>query len=288
MRSVAFATYRQSPDLTDDDRLVADRLSRRGIDVEAAAWDASDVDWARFDRVIIRSTWDFHLKPDVYARWIRRFLDRPERLWNPPAVILGNLDKRYLIDLASQGIEVVPTVCVRAGDGQRLASIIERHGWQDVVVKPAISASARGTWRTSGATALLDEERFAAQSGHQDLLVQPYCPEIASHGEWSLVFFDGGYSHAVLKKPASGDFRVQRHFGGQPVAAVPGARLIEQASRILETIAGRLLYARVDGIERAGDFVLMELELNEPYMFLSLSDAGASLFADAIVRILEA
>jgi hypothetical protein len=288
MRSVAFATYRQSPDLTDDDRPVADTLSRRGIDVEAAAWDALDVDWGRFDRVIIRSTWDFHLKPDVYARWIRRFLDRPERLWNPPAVILGNLDKRYLIDLASHGIEVVPTVCVRAGDGQRLASIIERQGWRDVVVKPAISASARGTWRTSGATALQDEERFAAQSRHQDLLVQPYCPEIASDGEWSLMFFDGGYSHAVLKKPARGDFRVQRHFGGQPVAAVPGAKLIEQASRILEKITGRLLYARVDGIERDGDFVLMELELNEPYMFLSLSDAGASLFADAIVRILEA
>ena len=288
MRSVAFATYRQSPKLTDDDRLAADALSRRGVHVEAIAWDEPDVDWARFDRVVVRSTWDFHLKPDRYARWIRTFLDRPERLWNPPAVILGNLDKRYLIDLAEQGVGVVPTVCVRAGDEQGLASIIERCAWQDVVVKPAISASARGTWRTSRATARQDEERFAVQSRDQDLLVQPYCPEIASHGEWSLVFFDGEFTHAVLKKPADGDFRVQRHFGGQPKAAAPSARLVEQASAILARITRRLLYARVDGIERDGDFVLMELELNEPYLFLSLSDVAASRFADAIVRILEA
>src|SRR5262249_8258301 len=99
MRSVAFATYRSSPGVTDDDRLAADALYRRGIDVEAAVWDEPDVEWARFDRVVIRSTWDFHLRPEAYARWIAAFLDRPQQLWNPPGVVLGNLSKRYLIDL---------------------------------------------------------------------------------------------------------------------------------------------------------------------------------------------
>jgi len=286
MRALVFATYRQSPGLSDDDRLAAQALSRRGIDVAAVAWDDAHVDWNCVDRVVVRSTWDFHLKPDLYARWIRTFIDRPGQLWNPARVILGNLDKRYLIDLASQGIAVVPTVCVRAGDREPLASIIERHAWQDVVVKPAVSASARGTWRASRATAHQDEERFAAQVREQDLLVQPYCPEIASSGEWSLVFFDGEFSHGVLKKPADGDFRVQRHFGGHPTAAIPSPRLVGQAAAILATIGERLLYARVDGIERDGDFVLMELELNEPYLFLSFSDGAASHFADAIVRIL--
>jgi glutathione synthase/RimK-type ligase-like ATP-grasp enzyme len=288
MPSVAFATYQQSPGIGDDDRLVADVLSRRGIDVTATVWDAPDIEWAGFHRVVVRSTWDFHLKPDLYARWIRVFLDRPGQLWNPPPVILGNLDKRYLVDLSGQGIAVVPTACARAGDREALASIIERHAWQDVVIKPAVSASARGTWRASRATAHQDEERFAAQVGEQDLLVQPYCPEVASSGEWSLVFFDGEFSHGVLKKPADGDFRVQRHFGGHPTAAVPSPRLIEQAAVILATLGERLLYARVDGIVRDGDFVLMELELNEPYLFLSFSDVAASRFADAIVRILEA
>jgi len=119
------------------------------------------------------------------------------------------------------------------------------------------------------------------------MLVQPYCPEIASNGEWSLIFFDGTYSHAVLKKPVDGDFRVQRHFGGRPEAAAPSARLVDQATAILRKIGAPLLYARADGIERDGDFVLMELEVNEPYLFLSLSDDAAARFADAIVRLLS-
>jgi glutathione synthase/RimK-type ligase-like ATP-grasp enzyme len=286
MPRVAFATYRQSPRLTDDDCLVADVLARRGVDVRAAAWNVDDVDWARFDRVVIRSTWDYHLEPRAYEAWLRSFLRLPDRLWNPPSVVLANLSKRYLIDLARQGVEVVPTAHVGAGEGQPLRSIIERHGWDEVVIKPAVSASARGTWRSSLGTSSADEQTFAGPIQVQDMLVQPYYQEVASAGEWSMIFFDGEFSHAVLKRPADGDFRVQRHFGGHPAAAAPSARLVEQASAILGRIEGRLLYARVDGIERDGLFVLMELELNEPFLFLSLSPEAPARFADAIIRIL--
>jgi hypothetical protein len=285
-RSVAFATYRGARDLTDDDRLTAAALRARGVAVHAAVWDSPDVDWDRFDLVVIRSTWDYHLAPGRYADWVRTFLARPGRLWNPPAVVLATLDKRYLIDLAARGLGVVPTVLVGGDDPAPLRSVIEDKGWDEVVIKPAISASARGTWRSSRAMAGVDEPRFAAQARGQDVLVQPYCPEIASHGEWSLVFLGGKYSHAVLKRPAGGDFRVQRHFGGTPVAAVPGAGLVAQAARILEAADAPLLYARVDGIERDGDLVLMELEMNEPYLFLSFSEDAPALFADAVVRAL--
>lgn len=287
MPRVAFATYEQSPELTDDDRLVSDVLRRRGVEVHPAVWDAPGVDWARFDRVIIRSTWDYHLKSGFYEAWVRSFLSRPNQLWNPPAVVLANLSKRYLIELARQGVDVVPTVCIEAGDRQSLHGVIERHGWDEIVVKPAVSASGRGTWRSSRAAAEGDQEKFSAQSRAHDVLVQPYCPEVASCGEWSMVFFDGEYSHAVLKKPADGDFRVQRHFGGAPVAAAPGARLVAQASAILQRVGGPLLYARVDGIARGSDFVLMEVELNEPFLFLALSEGAAARFAAAIVRVLR-
>lgn len=288
MPVVAFATYRQSPRLTDDDALVARVLAERGIDVHAVPWNGSDVDWDRFDRVIIRSAWDFHLAPGAYEEWLRRFFARPQRLWNPPTVVLANLNKRYLIDLARHGIDVVPTAHVEAGGRQSLLSVIEQHGWDEVVIKPAVSASAQGTWRSARAAAAADEDAFAAARRTHDMLVQPYCHEVASKGEWSMIFFDGAYSHAVLKRPADGDFRVQRHFGGTPVAAAPDARLIAQASRILSTLGERPLYARVDGIEREGRFVLMELELNEPFLFLAQSKAGPTRFADAIARLLGA
>jgi len=285
MASVAFATYRQAPGLTDDDRLVADVLARRGVDVRPAAWNATGVDWTRVDLVVIRSAWDYHLDPTAYEAWLESFLGRPGRLWNPPAVVLANLSKRYLADLARRGVDVVPTAHVAKGaGGPSLGAIIERRGWDEVVIKPAVSASARGTWKSSPAAAGTDEDAFAEQCRAQDMLVQPYCPEVATGGEWSLIFFDGAYSHAVLKRPAAGDFRVQRHFGGTPVAAEPGRQLVDQASAILKKVEEPLLYARVDGIDRDGRFILMELELNEPFLFLSFSPDAPTRFATAIQR----
>jgi hypothetical protein len=167
MPNVAFATYQQSPQLTDDDRLVADVLRRRGVGIHPTVWDAPDVHWPSFDCMVIRSTWDYHLKASLYTQWVQSFLSTADRLWNPPAVVLANLHKRYLIELAKQGVNVVPTVYVRVGDGQPLRTIIERHGWDAVVIKPAISASARGTWRSSLAAANGDHARFTAEAHAQ-------------------------------------------------------------------------------------------------------------------------
>ena len=98
------------------------------------------------------------------------------------------------------------------------------------------------------------------------------------------MFFDGEYSHAVLKKPAAGDFRVQEELGGHGEPREPSPAIVEQARRVLSHVAGPLLYARVDGIERDGGFVLMELEINEPFLYIGSSSGAAERFADAIVR----
>src|SRR5688500_3372646 len=99
MPCVVFATYQQLPELTDDDGLVAEVLRQRGISVYAAPWDSTDVDWSSFDRVIIRSTWDYSLKREGYERWVSSFLGTPNRFWNPPAAVLANMNKRYLADM---------------------------------------------------------------------------------------------------------------------------------------------------------------------------------------------
>ena len=181
----------------------------------------------------------------------------------------------------------MPTRYVPASDSVRLEALLEESGWDQVVVKPAVSASAGGTWRTSLSAARADQERFAAQSRGQETLLQPYMPEISARGEWSLIFFGRTYSHAVLKRPAPGDFRVQRHHGGRAVAAEPDAMLVEQAQSVLSAIGHELLYARLDGIERDGRFLLMEAEINEPFLFLGTSAGAAVRFAEAIMRVLK-
>jgi glutathione synthase/RimK-type ligase-like ATP-grasp enzyme len=270
--------------MTDDDRLAAEALRSHGVNVHAMAWDAPDADWSRFDRVVIRSTWGYYLAVDRYADWLRKFSAADHRLWNPPDVVLGNLDKHYLSELAAKGIDIVPTVYQDAAPGLVLRELLEHHRLNEVVIKPAVSASAFGTFRASLAKADADQARFTELVESRDILIQPFMPEIVTHGEWALIFFGGEFSHAVVKQPAAGDFRVQPRLHGTATPAKPTSRLIEQARKVLSTVGRPLLYARVDGIERKGKFLLMELEINEPVLYLGLGDGAPQKFAEAIMR----
>ena len=285
MTQIAFATYRNSPEMVADDRLAADILRSDGISVVSAVWDDPNIDWSRFGRVVIRSTWDYHYHPERYAEWLRR-ASAATTLWNPAEAILANINKRYLAELANRGVETTPTEHLSIGDTRRLRDVLTARGWREAIIKPAVSASAHKTWRASLTTADADQTEFAEQLRSHDILVQPFIEEIASRGEWSLMFFGGRYSHAVLKRPAAGDFRVQEHCGGESAVGDPPPELIRQAQNILAKVESPLLYARVDGVDLGGRFLLMELEINEPSLFLGFSPEAPSRFAEAIKAVL--
>lgn len=281
---VAFVTYSGLPDLSEDDRLTVEELRRRGAEVEPAVWDDPGVRWDRYDRVVIRSCWDYHKRLAALLGWLDRMEREAVPLWNPVSVVRGNVDKSYLVDLAAAGLPVVPTVYLEQGAAADLAGLLDERGWSEVVVKPSVSASAFRTRRIGrgeapGAQAELDE--LLASSG---VLIQPFMTEIQSGGEWSLIFLGGDFSHAVLKRPREGDFRVQQELGGSADLTVPAASLIEQARAILGQIREPWLYARVDGVEAGGTFTLMELELTEPSLFLGSDPQAPARFAAAILK----
>ncbi|HSF41657.1 MAG TPA: hypothetical protein VLT87_17795 [Thermoanaerobaculia bacterium] len=280
---IAFVTHAGRPDLADDDRLAAAEISRRGARVEAAVWDDPHVDWSGFDRVVLRSCWDYHLRLPEFLGWLGGLERAGAPVWNPPAVVRGNADKGYLADLAAGGVPVVATMRVERGAAADLASILDERGWTDAVVKPAVSASAfltRRVRREEAVEAQADFEHLLALSA---ALVQPFLPEVQSGGEWSLLFFAGEYSHAVLKRPRAGDFRVQTEHGGSTLAQRPSPALVAQARQVLEHIPGPWLYARVDGVEVDGTFLLMELELIEPSLFLACDREAPARFATAVL-----
>lgn len=283
-RHIALATERRLPELTADDRILLAELRSRGVRAEAAVWDEAR-EWGDFDAVVIRSCWDSHLRRDRFVEWTRRVERSGARLWNPAPLVEWNSDKRYLRDLESRGVAIVPTRWVSEGDAAPpLAALLGDAGWEEAVVKPAISAGAYETWRTSAAAARGDEARFAAlvRGGAGEVLVQPFVERLLRDGEWSLVFFAGVFSHAVRKRPAPGDFRVQPQFGGLTEATPAPASLVADASRVVEAAARAtnlatrdVLYARVDGVEEDGRLVLMELECVEPNLFFE-HDTGAA------------
>jgi len=160
--------------------------------------------------------------------------------------------------------------------------LLEQAGWDEAVVKPVVSANAHETWRTSRARAADDEPRFRAIASRERVMIQPFLPEIVVDGEWSLVFFGGEFSHAVVKRPGAGDFRVQTDHGGSAVAARPDDAILAVARAALRCIPGDWLYARVDGCVVDGTFRVMELEALEPSLFLAWAPEAAERFARTI------
>ncbi len=285
MPSLAFVTCASLPDLTPDEQAVAAVLAARGMSIAATVWDDPAVKWKDFEALILRSTWDYHHRPAEFAAWLGRVEAAGVPLWNQPATVRWNMQKGYLRDLETQGVAIAATEWLPARQPADLVEILARRGWAEAVVKPAISASAHNTWRVQATEAAASQGRLAAQLDEGELLVQEFMPEIQSEGEWSLLFFGSQYSHAVLKRPAAGDFRVQNEYGGGHQAAQPAKGVVAQAAAALAAAPGQTLYARVDGVLRGETFVLMELELIEPYLFLSSAEGAVERFAAAVAEI---
>jgi glutathione synthase/RimK-type ligase-like ATP-grasp enzyme len=282
---LAFATWRGLPELNADDLRAALALRNRGAQVDPVVWDAPGVDWTAFDAVIVRSVWDYHLRPLEFLRWVDRVEGAGTRLLNPPGVLRWNHHKSYLRDLASRGVATVPTAWLDRGSRPSLGPLLAERGWAEAVVKPAVSASAHETWRTRPAAAAADQERLQALLLAGDVLVQPLVPEVQSPGEWSFVFFGGAFSHAMLKRPREGDFRVQEELGGRAEWTVAPPALVAQALGALHAAPASGLYARVDGVESGGRLVLMEMELIEPVLYFGAEPAAADRFAAAALAL---
>jgi glutathione synthase/RimK-type ligase-like ATP-grasp enzyme len=285
MESFAFVTYAKAPELTADDRVAADELRSRGVEVFAAAWDDPNVAWDEFDVVVLRSCWNYHLHAARFLEWVGRLAGAGVPVVNRPDVVRWNFEKTYLRDLAQRGVPVVPTVWLDRGDDADLAAILERERWPRAVVKPTVSLSAYRTWITSPGRAEADGEAVRELLARGGVMVQPFVDEVVTEGEWSFVFFGGEYSHAVLKRPAAGDFRVQSDFGGAKTLARPEARLVAAARAALDAAGGPLPYARVDAVESGGGLLLMELELIDPELFFSKDPGAAERFARALAAV---
>jgi glutathione synthase/RimK-type ligase-like ATP-grasp enzyme len=287
---VAIVTYDARPEPTDDDRLLVQALEARGARVDARSWSDPAARWSRYDAVVVRSCWDYFRRPAEFHAWLDRLEVERATVHNPVPTLRWNADKRYLRDLEARAVPVVPTHWVPLGAAPSIDGIRRRTGWKVLVVKPAVSGGAYGTWRSSpGAPSVSadDDARLAASAAEGDVMVQPMLEEIEREGEWSLHFFDGAFSHAIVKRPRTGDFRVQLEHGGSVESAEPSAAMIEAARRAIDAApdtGAPPLYARVDGCVVNGAFVLMELELLEPALSLACSNGAAERLADALLR----
>lgn len=281
---VALATCTELPHLDGDESHLVDALKAKGIEHVIASWDGPDAPFVDADVAVIRSTWDYTQRVDEFVAWAARIelamKAKGRELLNPASVVRWNTHKRYLTELAKEGIAIVPTAIVQRCN---LKSFLIERGWTNgAVVKPCVSAGSRDTVRVRGldveeGQALLDRET-------RDMMVQPFVAGIGE-GEVSLIYIDGKLSHAVNKIPKNADFRSQPEFGSNVRAVDASPEQRARADDILGIVGGKLLYARVDFVQ-GDDGVpwLMELELAEPSLYLAWNEHAATKLADAIAR----
>lgn len=286
MKQIAFATYSSEPDLYKGDQLLIRPLLRRQIEVSAVAWDDPETDWTQYDAVLIRTTWDYHLRIAEFCAWLNHLESIQVPILNPLSLLRWNMNKQYLRELSDAGIRTLPALYLNAGERTVLSKVLVEQEWEQVVVKPLVSASGDDTWQTTSVVAAFDQGKLDAMLRQQGAIIQPFAPQIRE-GEWSLIFFNGVYSHAVLKKPGAGSMFVHVERGGSNHVIEPAHAHIAQASEIVRKaydITGVMpVYARVDGVIADGHLVLMELECIEPELFLTEGlPYAAERFADAI------
>ncbi len=233
-------------------------------------------DLTGFDLVMPLLAWGYQRAAADWYAALHGWASAGVRLANPASLLRWNSDKRYLLDLGAKGVAIVPTRFAEALSDHDLSDARAIFG-NTLVIKPAISGGADGTYRLSA------DNPLPADVAGQAMLIQPMMPAIVTEGEFSLIYFNGTFSHALVKRPINGDFRVQEQFGGREtgVDAPSAARGVAEAT--LAALPALPLYARVDMVrDETGAFCLMELEAIEPSLFLEHATHGGADFAHAV------
>lgn len=277
--------------ILEEDRLLGAALARLGLTHRRVDWARPEVDWSRARGAVLRTTWDYFERLPEFRAWIERAA-AATRLFNPPELLRWNVDKHYLLDLERRGLAIVPTRISEpvgaAGTAPLLEHWMDAAGWDEVVLKPAVSGAARHTWRFSRARAPQHQAAFAALLRDEAMLLQPFQPAVLETGELSLVVIAGRCTHAVRKLARPGDFRVQDDHGGTVHPHAPDVAERRFAEACAAACSPAPLYARVDAVrDGRGALLLMELELVEPELFFRVHPPAAAALAEALARALE-
>jgi glutathione synthase/RimK-type ligase-like ATP-grasp enzyme len=256
-----------------DEPVLIDALRRHGVVAEGHPWDA-EVDWALYDLVVVRSTWDYIERREEFLTWV----DSVPALANPASVLRWNTDKRYLARLAEAGLPVVPTTYVGAGDAFDPPA-------GEYVVKPTVSAAAMDTSRYGPADEAAAREHVARLlATGREVMVQPYLASVETARETSLLFLGGEYSHGAHKGRVLTGVGALSPNDWDLGPREPSAAERALADDVLAAVDEPLLYARVDLLAGDDGPLLLELELTEPFLFLDFAQGAADRFASAIAR----
>jgi len=253
---------------SEDDKLL-DFLTAKGLKIEKVIWNDQNINWENYSLAILKSPWDYFDLIDDFYNWLTLLETKNIKLLNPIEVVRWNSDKKYLKEIEAAGLKITPSYFIQRKENIDLSHSFAQFDTNKLIVKPCISGGAKNTFKVTTENVEEINVQLNQLLQEEDFIVQPFLPEILENGEWSFIFFNGVYSHSLIKQAKAGDFRVQPAHGGSVHPQKPNAELIAKAQQYVASFAKNCLYARVDGTIVNGEFLLMELELIEPFLFMN-------------------
>ena len=266
----------------NEDSILLNEIANLGFSVKRISWSSKNFDWSNVKYVIFRTTWDYFERLNEFRLWMKK-TSKKTKFINPYSQILWNLDKVYLNDFKSKGINIVPSFFVNQKCS--LAEIVNYTKWENVVVKPTISAAAWNTHLVLNEGLSNFEPTFLGLQKNHNLLVQEFQKNVLSHGEFSLIVIGGKYTHAVIKRVKRGDYRVQDDYGGSVERYKAPNEMVGFAESIISKCDPMPFYARVDVIiDNNNELALSELELIEPELWFRFCPESAHLLAKEVTK----
>jgi glutathione synthase/RimK-type ligase-like ATP-grasp enzyme len=293
MKNCAILTMDSLSDFECYDNFLDKPLADLGWQTHLVPWRNKKVNWQQFDAVVIRSPWDYQDDANAFISVLKEINHTNTILLNSLVTVCWNIDKIYLKSLAEHQVNIVPTSWEKNVSRQDLVRFFNDFNCQQLVIKPRISANADNTFLLAKDTCEQFYSTLESFFGQAEFMVQPFMNSVVDEGEFSLFYFDGSYSHAILKTPKENDFRVQEEHGGKLQTITPEKVLLTQAEHALAVITqltGEIpLYARLDFVrDKTGNlteaFALMEAELIEPSLYFNMDEKSAQNFANAFVK----
>lgn len=282
VKRCAFLTMDDTAGWSIDADLAIEPLRTLDWQVTTVPWRTTGVDWSDYDAVYVGTPWDYPEDPTLFLAVLKQIEQAGALLVNPLVLVRWNISKTYLRDLETRGATIVPTVWLESLGARDIDGLFERCASDRIVIKPTVSTNATDTFLLAREVPEALRRQLPETFADRPCMVQPFIAAIQTEGEFSLFYIGGQFSHAIRKCPKPRDFRVQEEHGASINAVAPEPELLGRGDEVLALVEPRPVYARIDFVrDEGGRFLLMELELIEPSMYLRMHREAPVRFAEA-------
>ncbi len=278
---ILIATCSEYPHPTPNLEALIGALEAAGAEADYRPWKDTPLDvFATTDAVLPLCCWDYYDDPGRFLAWIDALEARGARLLNPPELLRWNFRKTYLLEMAAAGLTVPKTIRLTDPTPEAAAQAMEQEGWRTAVLKPVSSQNGHGIQKLDWT----DRAQWSIEGAAGDMLLQEFQEDIGALGETTMTFIDGAFSHAVRRVLKAGEWRANPQYGITYERVEVSREVIDTAQTYIDFLPQTPLYARVDGLLRSTGFMLMELELIDPYLYLEFAPGSADVMARALLQ----